>query len=139
MSWLPIQNRVAIQEAAEFLATHDRIELAGKLFEMLEDFKELTTGPARTVYVNGVHVIEGELLRFHVESDRAAQGIPPFLVDLAPWNGNGQCDCEHFRFQFEPGLTSGVIRGAARCKHIVRARSYFCDEIIRRFSKKGMA
>ena len=79
-----------------------------------------------------------------------------YLVELDSYRGNGQCDCEWFRFKLEQFLKSGmppeqaVVEGhvsltvkktgevkhmadALRCAHLIEARRQFADDNIPKF------
>ncbi len=65
-----------------------------------------------------------EAFRFWVPSD---ENEPDYLVDLLPYDGNGWCDCDHFRIRLNKALSAGSRAPAEepdryRCKHIKRAR-----------------
>lgn len=75
---------------------------------------------------NGVHPVPGEPLRFRVDSDR--RGIAPYFVDLEANDFVGQCDCPNFRMRMQPKVDEGEI---ARCKHVLRARSFLLDTLIK--------
>ncbi len=78
-----------------------------------------------------VEPVEGELLRFRVRSDRDGR---PYLVDLAAFNGVGTCECIHFQIRLRPRIESGEKQF---CKHLVRARNFFVDEIIQKMLASG--
>ena len=51
----------------------------------------------------------------------------PYLVDLAAFNGIGQCDCPHFRVRYQPRLVKGDRLVELRCKHINEVRALIPD------------
>lgn len=54
--------------------------------------------------------------QFLVES---FSGESPYLVDISNYNGNGQCDCTHFKTRLEPRLSRGEGPSPElQCKHI---------------------
>jgi hypothetical protein len=75
-----------------------------------------------------VEPIEGEAWRFYVRS--RTPGEPPHLVDLAEYDGNGECACKHFEVRFKPDLERGINRDWLRCYHILRARGFVLNAII---------
>jgi hypothetical protein len=83
--------------------------------------------------IGGVEQIEGEVLRFHVQSrSRRVK----HMVDLMPFAFNGRCSCEHFEGKLLKKLNDGAIPSEKlRCWHIQQARSYFCDWVLPRFAK----
>lgn len=79
--------------------------------------------------------VAGELTRFHVASESTDV---PYLVDLAPYNGNGGCGCLHFTCRLEPKLVAGerdFVEYKYACKHILRARAAFALDMIRTLDK----
>jgi hypothetical protein len=71
-------------------------------------------------------------MRFHVPSD--TYGQPPYLVDLASFNGNGKCTCIDYDTRKRIALRDGEPMGlATRCKHIRRGRVYLLDKIIQEY------
>ena len=56
-----------------------------------------------------------------------------YLVDLAEYDGNGSCNCSHFKFRLESKVKLGVER-RMRCKHIMAARDYLASALIERMS-----
>ena len=73
-----------------------------------------------------VEPIEGELLRFHVQS--RSNPSRKYLVDLENFHFNGQCGCEHFAFNLGPRLSAGAPAGNRyRCAHIMEARDWLLD------------
>ena len=85
-----------------------------------------------------VEPVDGELLRFRVRSDRDGR---PYLVDLSAFNGNGNCQCQDFQIRKLPELLKGAhgFGHVAMCKHIIRARDFFVDEIIQKLLASGQA
>lgn len=68
-----------------------------------------------------VEPLQGERGRYHVES--ASHPEKPHLVDLWLFGGNGQCDCEHYRFRLQHFLEEGATPSKRlRCRHIEAAR-----------------
>ncbi len=66
-----------------------------------------------------------------------------YLVDLCEFDCNAQCSCEAFQFSLQPiaerrmQMTEKHRRylietSPQRCSHIMRARRYLLDEIIRK-------
>lgn len=86
--------------------------------------------------VEGVTPVKGEIAAFSVESDR--KGHIPYRVDLACYGGNGRCDCPQYRIRMEPVVSRGENCGVPiRCKHILRARRFFVDELIAKLLREG--
>jgi hypothetical protein len=54
-------------------------------------------------------------------------------VEIDAWNGNGECQCEHFQIRLRPMLRAGVIPigDNLRCHHIKEAREEFTTEFLR--------
>lgn len=81
-----------------------------------------------------VSPIDGEPLRYRVLSrkDRTRS----YLVDLEEFDGNGQCDCEHFTYRMKPLLDRGALSSPeTRCYHIQLARRFFTDQQIKLVSR----
>ena len=58
--------------------------------------------------------------------------VPPYLVDLGAYGGNGECCCKHFLCRLAPELKAGRRPGpATRCKHIKAARECLLNHYIR--------
>lgn len=80
--------------------------------------------------------INGEPTRFFVASDSRAE---PHLVDLSEFDLTGACGCEQFQFRLQPKLESGERDRSGgdkhRCKHIIKARQYFCDLALKDLNK----
>lgn len=57
--------------------------------------------------------------------------IYTWLVDIASYNLNGECDCHHFRCALEPTLRNQIGSeqgmGKFRCSHIDAARDFALD------------
>lgn len=86
------------------------------------------------------------ILRYHVPS--RSRNVPPYLVELCDYDGNGTCQCKHFTCRLEPLLRRGITPHAAfeaglaevppwgtvedclRCFHIHAARLKFADDVI---------
>lgn len=80
-------------------------------------------------------VIEGEHFRFHVSSE--SEPDLPHLVDLEPFNWNGQCDCTGFRVHHLKELqAAGWVNLNRRCRHIKFARDYVLDAILPKLRKE---
>jgi len=51
-----------------------------------------------------------------------------YRVDLTPYQGNGQCCCDHFKFTLQPMLDrmsrAERWQKRKRCKHIISARKF---------------
>lgn len=64
-------------------------------------------------------------------------------VDIAAYNGNGQCGCETFEFSFGPALSkvrpSLWLESGLRCRHIQAARQYALDLTILNHTKQQLA
>lgn len=57
--------------------------------------------------------------------------VPDYKVDLDTYDGNGFCDCPHFKFKFAPLLDRGARPGdSTRCKHIRQAMLLFAALIL---------
>ena len=74
----------------------------------------------------GVEQLAGEL-RYLVDSD--VRGKPAYLVDLEAYECNGACTCPNFQMRLEPKVRGG---SRLRCKHILRARDVFADDVLKR-------
>lgn len=73
---------------------------------------------------------EFDPLLFKVPSDA---GKPDWTVDLGWYEGNGKCDCPHFRCKIEPDLVKGSEPSErTECKHIKAANTYALNEYKRR-------
>ena len=58
------------------------------------------------------------------------------LVDLAAYEGNGGCACEHFLCRLEPLLRLGARpSNRTRCKHIIAVRHYLVNRVIKQLSE----
>lgn len=68
------------------------------------------------------------VLRFRFESDTRKEIA--HVVDLAAWNGFGECSCEDFQYRVLPLLHRG--EAATRCKHLVAAREHLLGMVISR-------
>ena len=66
-------------------------------------------------------------LRFLVPS---RSGEKDYMVDLGAHDCNGSCTCKHFEVRLQPKVKLGVVK-PMRCKHLLAARSYFVDCVIR--------
>lgn len=88
------------------------------------------------------------LLRYHVDSGSRSQ--VKHLVDLDLYDRNGACSCEHFTFNLEKHLKSGLRANPGmrckpgtdwwnvlRCHHIREARDKLADDVIRRAIGNG--
>lgn len=74
----------------------------------------------------GVEKIEGELLRFHVQS-RGRRSVK-HVVDLRPFAFNGRCSCEHFTFKMLSHLEGGALPSdKLRCWHIRQALKWYAE------------
>jgi hypothetical protein len=51
----------------------------------------------------------------------------PYLVDLAAFNGIGQCDCRDFQCRKQPRLVAGERLVELRCRHINEVRALIPD------------
>ena len=73
-----------------------------------------------------VKPIEGEILRYHVTSEKNPANL--YLVDLEEYWGVGWCACPHFAFDIEPTLSRFGSKPEKpddfRCKHIAIARRF---------------
>lgn len=86
-----------------------------------------------------------DLFRYHVPSRR--KGVAPYLVQLDSFDGNGECQCEHFAMRLERFLrlgvppdvavesglvevpTWGTVDDALRCYHIHIAQLRLAEDI----------
>lgn len=75
--------------------------------------------PFERMRVRVTHIDEW---RFSVPSE--TDGEDPYLVDLAEFDGNGQCSCPHFQMRLEPVLSRGINTDFMRCKHIDAAMDF---------------
>ena len=73
-------------------------------------------------------------LRFLVPS---RNGRGEYLVDIGAYEGNGSCNCKHFEIRMEPKLKLGSYSRALRCKHILAARAFFVDAVIKHLSDEA--
>ncbi len=91
------------------------------------------------------------LLRYHVPSRR--KGVAPYLVQLDSFDGNGECQCEHFAMRLEPLLRRGVppdvavesglaevptwgtVDDALRCFHIHIAQLRLAEDVTAHHSR----
>lgn len=81
-----------------------------------------------------VRPVEGDFLCYFVQSqsERGAE----HLVDLTTYRGNGACSCTHFNVRLRKMLEDGAFPDSdLRCKHIERAREYYCLMTIAALSK----
>lgn len=74
-----------------------------------------------------------EAARFQVHS-----GSNSYLVDLASYDGNGECGCQHFEHRCRP-VVEGTRPAAygpedTRCKHIRAARNLLADMAINKLN-----
>lgn len=83
-----------------------------------------------------------EILRYRVLSENPDKlpkewklaGRKYYIVDLASYHGNGQCDCMDFRTRMEPKLSRGMAPcDQLRCKHILACRRALLDDVIGKF------
>lgn len=66
---------------------------------------------------------------------RSRQGKGEYMVDVTALNGNGACNCPHFRCRLQPKvLEDGETR---RCKHILAVREYMSDMIVKELSRQN--
>lgn len=81
-------------------------------------------------------------LRFLVSSETEPEG--KHLVDLGENGIVGKCACQHFSFRMQPAIDtvfSVVVGGRLteqtaaklRCKHLVAAREYFTNRVVKVF------
>jgi len=78
-----------------------------------------------------VEPVPGEPLRYMVPS--ATRRNLVHLVDLASYDGNGECSCEHFEFRCRPRLEAGFEPSSKlECRHIKLAKEHFCRMMIRK-------
>jgi hypothetical protein len=96
--------------------------------------------------------IPHDRLRYRVPSARNPR--EQYLVDIASYNGNGACTCQHFLCRCEPLLRRRVspkeaveqnliklkvnrhVEDALRCEHCITARSQFVDDILQEISDR---
>lgn len=96
-----------------------------------------TVGPAKRKPQIGEVKFFDNMLRCTVGS--GSRKRVTHLVDLAAYNGNGRCTCEHFTMTMEPELKK--MKGPHnryRCKHILAARHYFCNNMIKAIRKQEL-
>lgn len=74
-----------------------------------------------------VEPVHGEMLRFHVTSQRAR--VDPYLVDLLELNGNGKCGCPDFSVRREKALREETGE-QTRCKHILACMQWVAETVI---------
>lgn len=85
-----------------------------------------------------VEPIPGEIMRFHVESQRA--GVPPYLVDLEALDLNGCCACENFEHRIFPLVKAQLTvpwdkRVPVLCIHLIDATEYFDRQLKKALSE----
>jgi len=74
---------------------------------------------------------DSDLLVYWVDS--RTPGQEPHRVDLQRYNGNGRCDCEHFKFKLEKWLARRAVPAPSlECWHIRQAKRYFTFECLNR-------
>ena len=77
--------------------------------------------------------ILGEPLRFRVQSEANPRKF--YLVELEANHLAGQCDCHHWRIRIGPLIQHDFQTKVKRfCKHILAARSYFCERMLERIA-----
>jgi hypothetical protein len=69
-------------------------------------------------------------LRWHVVGD---SGKPPYLVDMFEYDGNGRCDCAHFRCVLTALLDAGKRGESYQCKHIRLVMKELAKHAVRHF------
>ena len=98
------------------------------------------TGGHRRVHRSNI-VIEG-LCPYRFGCDGTLQ-LRFHRVDIAAYDGNGQCGCESFEFSYGPLLSrtkpSLWMEAGLRCRHIQAAREYALDLSIRHHTKQQLA
>lgn len=69
-------------------------------------------------------------LRFWVDSN-SQHGVK-YLVELDSYQGNGMCDCPHFRFRLQKMIEQPGVKpsNATRCVHLLTAREKFIDDVM---------
>ena len=80
-----------------------------------------------------VESIQGELTRFYVFSE--TKPGRKYLCDLLEFDGNGKCDCDHFKFRLEPVLFRGYRETSLLCKHLKSAREAWATMVLRHMAK----
>lgn len=73
---------------------------------------------------------------FETECPKCGEGIlepVSYEVQLDAFDGNGECDCDHFQMHLKPLLNQGHKGTTLRCKHISR----LVDEIIREWVRNA--
>lgn len=84
--------------------------------------------------------IEGELGRFHVDSQRAGQ--PAYLVDLLALDCNAVCGCPFFEHKLYKLAKAQLLikdrmqRKIFQCIHIHDCREFFMQEILFKLKDK---
>lgn len=72
-----------------------------------------------------------EMLVYWVRS--ASRSSIEHRVDLAAYDGNGECGCERFEFGLRPALERGEEgRRSLECRHIRDAKSVFARQMLRK-------
>lgn len=86
-----------------------------------------------------VSPIEGEPFRFKCESWETPD--QPHTVDLLAYGGNGECFCVSFCAVKREAIKNGspLFSGETMCRHIIAARDYMINEILKDQSKRQMA
>jgi hypothetical protein len=76
-------------------------------------------------------------LRWFVASRSRGKNGVEHLVDLAGYDGNGVCSCEHFTFSLDRKLQqSKKPSDETRCFHIIEARKALADLVIEKKRKQ---
>lgn len=81
----------------------------------------------------------GAPLCFYVDSSRP--GHEPHQVNLGAHHGNGSCNCEHFLYRLAEPAEHTPPRDrerdpdSLRCRHILEARRFLLDDLIKRLSQ----
>lgn len=83
-----------------------------------------------------VQAIPGETMRFHVESWSSPSR--PHTVDLLAREGAGECSCKDWQTRRGPAIKRGE-RAGIFCKHVLAARRYFLDGLLKRLSHEHRA
>ena len=71
------------------------------------------------------------VLRFRFESDTRKEIA--HVVDLAAFEGFGECSCEDFQYRVMPAIVrDGIGYAGRRCKHLLAAREHLAQQVIDR-------
>lgn len=81
----------------------------------------------------------GERLRYNVKSDSVVGRV--HLCDLLANGGLGECSCKDWATRRGPAGRAGGAPGtrAVLCRHLIKVRRHFLNEVLRELSAKEEA